>query len=538
LNRLSPILLPLLGGILLSVAWPTLSFTPLLFVAWIPLLWMETRVANRWQFSAGVYLHMLVWNGLTTWWIWYASVPGAVSAILANSLLMCLPWWGYRYVKHKRGQAAGLIALLTGWMSFEYIHLQDWGLSWPWLTLGNGLATQPGWIQWYEYTGTSGGTLWILLVNMLLFLQWQTYQRDSTQKRFPYRWIALAILFLPIGVSKWISHRSDNRAEIISAVEVAVLQPNVDPYEKVSSYASFDIQLQNLIRQSEAGISDQTKLLIWPETALYRLGGIGERELRERGRAFDSLWAFLRRHPQLTLFTGVESYGITTQKTPNSVAAPDWLYPPGQTGPLYVESYNGAALLDTAGASQFYHKSKLVPGVETLPGFLQFLAAWFEEFGGTSGGYTPQPDRTVLPTSVGFRLAPAICYESIYGEHLSQYVRKEANLLAIITNDGWWQNTPGHKQHALYAGLRAIETRCWVVRSANTGISGFIDPDGKWIDPQPYGTAACVTQKIPVGGGRTTFFVRYGDILSKAALMFCFGIWIWSWVYRRGKENS
>jgi apolipoprotein N-acyltransferase len=117
-------------------------------------------------------------------------------------------------------------------------------------------------------------------------------------------------------------------------------------------------------------------------------------------------------------------------------------------------------------------------------------------------------------------------------------VRKEANLLAIITNDGWWQNTPGYKQHALYAGLRAIETRCWVVRSANTGISGFIDPVGKWIEPQPYGTAACVTQKIPVGGGRTTFFVRYGDILSKAALMFCIGIWIWSWVYRRRKENS
>jgi len=538
LNRLPPILLSLIGGILLSAAWPTFSLTPLLFVAWIPLLWLETRVSSRWHYGGLVYLHMLVWNGLTTWWIWYASVPGTISAILANSLLMGLPWWGYRFVKKKRGQTAGLLALLTGWMSFEYIHLQDWGLSWPWLTLGNGLATQPGWIQWYEYTGTSGGTLWILVVNTLLFLHWQTNRSASSTTRSPYRWITLATIVLPIALSQWIDHRLSKQPESSRLAEVALLQPNVDPYEKVSSYASFDFQLQNLIRQSEACMTDQTQLLIWPETALYRLGGIGEKELREKIPAFDSLWSFLRRHPDLTLFTGVESYAVTLKKSPNSIPAPDWLRLAGQPGSQFIESYNGAALIDTGGADQFYHKSKLVPGVETLPGFLQFLSAWFEEFGGTSGGYTPQADRTPLLAKNGFRLAPAICYESIYGEHLSRYFKEGANLLVIITNDGWWRNTPGHKQHALYASLRAIETRQWVARSANTGISGFIDPSGKWIDPQPYDTAACVKQKIPIRSGGTTFFVSYGDILSKGALTFYMGIWILCLAFRRRKENS
>jgi apolipoprotein N-acyltransferase len=536
LNRILPFLFALLGGTLLSVAWPPLPYTPLLFIAWIPLLWVERTVRSNGLFFSLLLLHMLVWNGLTTWWIWYASVPGAVSAIVANSLLMCLPWLGYRFIKKKKGLGIGSLALVTGWMAFEYIHLQDWGLSWPWLTLGNGLASQTGWIQWYEYTGTSGGTLWILAVNILLFLQWHQYKNPETQKIFPYRWIALAVLAIPIGISQWIGNNLPDQSD--TELEVAVLQPNIDPYEKVSSYTSFDIQLQNLIRQSEENITENTSLLIWPETALYRSGGIGEKDLTERGQLYDSLWTFLRRYPKLTLFTGVESYGITSEKSPNSIPAPDWLQKPGEVKPLFVESYNGAAVLDSNGAGAFYHKSKLVPGVEALPGFLQFLSAWFEEFGGTAGGYTPQSERTVLSATNGFRLAPAICYESIYGEHLSRYFKEGANLLTIVTNDGWWQNTPGHKQHALYAALRAIENRRWVARSANTGISGFISPQGKWIDPQPYNTAACIRRSIPVQTTDYTFYARFGDILSKLALAFYVGLWAWSLVSRGRNQNA
>jgi apolipoprotein N-acyltransferase len=143
-----------------------------------------------------------------------------------------------------------------------------------------------------------------------------------------------------------------------------------------------------------------------------------------------------------------------------------------------------------------------------------------------------------LSTTNGFRLAPAICYESIYGEHLSRYFNEGANLLTIVTNDGWWQNTPGHKQHALYAALRAIENRRWVARSANTGISGFISPQGKWIDPQPYNTAACIRRSIPVQTTSSTFYARFGDLLSKLALAFYVGLWAWSLVSRGRNQNA
>ena len=169
----------------------------------------------------------------------------------------------------------------------------------------------------------------------------------------------------------------------------------------------------------------------------------------------------------------------------------------------------------------------LVPGVETLPWFLKFIDKWFEKFGGTTAGYAKQKERTVLNEKHGYRIAPAICYESIYGEYMSRYGRHGANLICIITNDGWWKKTPGHKQHMNYARLRAIETRTWVARSANTGISCFIDPYGNVIDPQPYDTKAAIKLNIPAGVNNKTFFVKHGDLLSK--IMVVLSVLLFGW---------
>ena len=160
----------------------------------------------------------------------------------------------------------------------------------------------------------------------------------------------------------------------------------------------------------------------------------------------------------------------------------------------------------------------LVPGVETLPRFLLFLGPVLEKLGGTTGGYARQLERTPVATTNGYVIAPAICYESIYGEYMSRYIANGANIIAIITNDGWWGNTPGHKHHLLYAKLRAIETRKWVVRSANTGISCFIDDAGNILQPQPWWTEAAIKMNVPANNEKT-FFVRFGDLISKLSLV-------------------
>ncbi|MBK5270133.1 MAG: apolipoprotein N-acyltransferase, partial [Bacteroidia bacterium] len=222
------------------------------------------------------------------------------------------------------------------------------------------------------------------------------------------------------------------------------------------------------------------------------------------------LWDFLDQHPKVSLFTGIESFREFLSATKYSQ----------QYNGHFYEDYNGSVLLDSSGAFGYYHKSMLVPGVETLPWFLKFIDKWFEKFGGTTAGYAKQEERTVLDTKQGYKIAPAICYESIYGEYMSKYVRNGANIICIITNDGWWGNTPGHKQHMNYARLRAIETRKWVVRSANTGISCFIDPYGFVINPQPWDKEAAIKLNVPINISKT-FFVRNGDLLSKVASIVC-----------------
>ena len=166
-----------------------------------------------------------------------------------------------------------------------------------------------------------------------------------------------------------------------------------------------------------------------------------------------------------------------------------------------------------------YHKSKLVPGVESLPSFLNFLGNWFEQFGGTTGGYARQEERTVLKDpSISYAIAPSVCYESIYGEFMTGFMRNGANVIGIITNDGWWGNTAGHKQHLAYASLRAIESRRWVVRSANTGISAVIDPYGRIVQSLPWDKEGALKAVIPIRE-QQTFYVRYGDVLSKLMIV-------------------
>lgn len=504
LKRFTNLSLAIGGGLLLWAAWPASPLTLLIFFAWLPLLWLESKVKSRKKFFGLTYVTMFIWNVSATWWIWNASAPGAVSAFLANSLLMCFPWLGYKIAKKRLGEVGGYISLIAFWMCFEFVHLQDWGLSWPWLTLGNVFAMDPEWVQWYEFTGTSGGTLWILLSNILIFHFFKEYQHHGRSKKYFVLMICwLLLLITPAWVYNTLIVRNENSPD--NGKNIVVVQPNIDPYEKISDAAgSFEGQLQKLIAISESKADDNTALIVWPETALYMGNGINEGNMKSN-MFLDPLWSFLKRHPRSSLFTGIESYRMLDTKTKFS----------REFSGQYFETYNGSVLLDSNGASSFYHKSMLVPGVETLPWFLRFIDKWFEKFGGTTAGYAKQTERTVLAEKNGYKIAPSICYESIYGEFMSRYVRNGANLICIVTNDGWWKKTPGHKQHMNYARLRAIETRTWIARSANTGISCFIDPYGKVIDPQPYNTASAIKLSIPANATKKTFFVRYGDILSR-----------------------
>ncbi|RYY55427.1 MAG: apolipoprotein N-acyltransferase [Chitinophagaceae bacterium] len=513
MKRFTDLFIALGGSILLWAAWPLSPLTFLLFVGWVPLLAVEDRVKSKRRFFALTYLHMFAWNILTTWWIWNASLPGALSAFVANSLFMSVPWLLFAITKRALGSWVGYGSLVLYWTAFEFLH-HNWELSWPWLTLGNGFATHPEWVQWYQYSGASGGTVWVLLVNILGYALLREYRRFG-RTRVYYITVASVLLVLatPILLSRMIMKKESGiaAADMNETIRnVVVVQPNIDPYnEKFNSDAQG--QVAKLISLSEEQIDRNTTLVLWPETAIPVL--VKEDELKNNPY-YTPIWSFLERHPDLNLVTGINSYRPygTDRKTASPTARFD------KNSGTYYDLFNTAVALDADSTVQVYHKAKLVPGVETLPSFLSFMGTWFEELGGISGTLGRDSERKVfMPWDNYYKVAPVICYESIYGDYITEYVRKGANILAILTNDGWWGDTPGYRQHMNYARLRAIETRKWVVRSANTGISCFIDPIGNVIDPQPWDKPAVIKMKVPADS-RQTYFVQHGDILSRTML--------------------
>lgn len=520
MKRLRLLSLALLSGMLLIAAWPVSPLTPLIFIAWAPLLGIADQDIKRNPFFGYTFLTVLLWNTGTTWWIWNSTDVGTIAAILTNTLLMCLPWWGYHIFKKKYGRRLGYTALVCFWMLFEYIHF-NWQLSWPWLTLGNAFALHPGWIQWYEYTGVAGGTLWVLIANILCFELFLSL-RNNRQRTIRLSVLLITLFTISLNAS-WLSQPAENKT--VAPGNVVIVQPNVDPYGKYAA-GNEAAQVAQLVQLSESAIDTATRLLLWPETAM----SAQEWQHRIKDNSFyQPVFALAARHPQLTILSGIDSYKSygTTPSTLTARQAPDG---------TYYDAMNAAVAIKDGEPLQFYDKSKLVPGVESLPDFLHFMAPVFEKFGGTTGGYGRSNESAAFQVKGNpYITAPIICYESVYGEYVGTYVQKGANLLTIMTNDGWWGNTPGHRQHLQYARLRAIETRRWVARSANTGISAVIDPSGNIHETQPWDRAAVIKYNIPTTD-TLTFYVRYGDYIYKTISLLALLLLAWHlliWVKRK-----
>lgn len=501
MKKIHKIGLATLSGLLLFLAWPDSYFTMLIFIAFVPLLFVADHSNSPKELFGFTFITMLVWNAATTWWLWNSTSVGALAAIAANSLLMCLPWWGYAVCKKQYNKTISFLALGLFWLSFEYVHL-NWELSWPWLTLGNVFASHPSYVQWYEYTGVGGGSLLVLLINILAFEFWGEPFKIASKKQ---ELLKLVIILFPFIITAIFNGTTLlNREKTSSKENIVIVQPNINPYEKFE-LSNASQQITKLISLSESAIDSNTQIVIWPETAM----SVAEwQENITQNIYYQPIFEFVKKHPTITLISGIETfknYG-TVKETPTAHT---------NSSGLYYDAFNAAIAIKSGEPIQLYNKSKLVPGVESLPSFLRFMSPVFEQFGGSTGGYGRSEESIVFKsTGNKYVLAPIICYESIYGEYINSYVAKGANVLAVITNDGWWGNTPGHKQHLAYARLRAIETRRWVVRSANTGISAVINNYGEIKEQKPWNTAAVIKYLIPVKN-ELTFYVKYGDYIFK-----------------------
>ncbi len=510
-NRKYLPLLSVAGAVLLWVGWPVLPLPLFLFFGFVP-LFLTDRIIEHASFTKPgrtffkyAYLQFVLWNAFTTYWVSYSTLPGGIAAVLCNALLMCLPAVAFFHTKRRFGPKIGYPAFIVYWLAFEYLHL-GWDLTWPWLTLGNGFASRPEWVQWYEFTGFMGGSVWLLAVNILFFTAlFRNENKDRKKLLAP-----VLLVLVPIAISYAMYFSYEDKGE---PAEVVVVQPNIDPYKEKfrdsENFIPLDMQLARLLELSEIKITPKTKLVVWPETAM---GSNFQEDQLHTYPEMSTLRQFVSRHPGMDLLTGINSYQTyTTAQTASARYRPDL---------GYYDIFNTGLYISNDGRMDLYHKSKLVPGVEKLPypAFFKFLGPLAINLGGMVGSHGTQETRTVFFHSQTRQpaAAPVICYESIYGGYVSEYVRNGASLICVITNDGWWSDSPGYKQHLQYATLRAIENRRYVARAANTGISGFINQRGDFLQLSEWWKQASLRETVKLNTD-LTLYSRTGELIGPAA---------------------
>lgn len=526
-------ILVLLFVTLMSVPYLVPHTGFLALIGFVPLLCLE-RIATLtgakrvwlWHYSA-----FLLWNAVTTFWVCNATVGGGIFACVANAFQMSLVFGLFRWSRKYLRGSLPYIFLAALWIAWEKYYLDVAQISWPWLLLGNAFARTVSLVQWYEWLGTLGGSLWVWASNLsvfslMVFLSDGSWFRFNAKARFASAAAALLILFAPAIVSMSMYYSPAHQEG--DTLKVVALQPNIDPYHKFQalSQSQQNVILLEQLKTALAGRKDTSALLaVAPETFTNDIV-IGD---YERSMTYRRFRDFLKNYHNVNLLFGASSYSYI-----ESAEAPSYTARKVSDG-LWVESHNSALMVDGTDEAQIYHKSKLVVAVEMTP-YPAFFCKIDDLLGGVMGRCIGQKEVSLLSCRTrdaegkvveDVPLGCAVCYESVYPEHCAEYVRKGAKALAIITNDAWWGNTPGYRQHLSYASLRAIETRRDIVRSANTGISAIIDSRGDIVSKTAWWEPAVLEGEVHLSE-KQTFFVAQGDIVGRLCafmavmlLLFC-----------------
>jgi len=491
-----------ISGLLFFLSWPTNFFllTPLIFIAFVPLFLIQRDVIIKKKNSRNIiffsYISFLIFNFLTTFWVEKASPAfgEGLFAVLCNAFFMSLVFYFFHILQKKIKFISPLFFLSFFWIGFEILHM-NWNLNWPWLTLGNVFSEHPNWVQWYSYTGVLGGSVWVLGVNYLIFKTYLNFPYKSSL-RLKENMYVLSSIFLPILVSFFIHLSFDYFG---GKANVLVAQSNIDPNSEKFSKNAYENE-KAIFYELTNEISDSINYIIFPETYLSTPFSIINNNLIDYNRnQISYITRLAEGYPDLNIIIGATIYHVIDG------------YKDYKERPYKL--YNSALQINSK-EIQYYHKSKLVPGAEQLPfeGFLKlFLKDNFLKLAGGAGNLSIQ-DSISLFSHKNNKIATLVCYESVFPNHVRKFIKKGAQAIFIITNDGWWGDSQGRKQHNSYARMRAIETRRYVVRSANTGISSVINPIGQFEHSLNQNTLGSFIHSIKLLSFKT-FYVKHGNIL-------------------------
>jgi apolipoprotein N-acyltransferase len=465
----------------------------------VPLLLALRNASPGAGFRQGFVFGLAHYLSLLHWIVHTIHTYGHLPVSLAVPLLFLLccylalfpaaaAWAACRFCRHPLGLAAGLPVL---WAALEYLRTVLLS-GFPWALLGYSQSGVLPVIQVADITGAYGVSYLVCLVNAALFLvllhrSGKTWQGGGVSRRQRNRAAAAAAAAVVLAVSYgvWRLHEVGAASAAAPTALTGVVQGNIpqdrkwDPAFQIASTKTY-IARSGSLREREPD------LVVWPETAtpFYLFDN-------------DVLTRMVRR--------GIRATGSHFVIGSPAVEAE------GRT-PAY---FNSAYVLDPEGQPVGrYDKAHLVPYGEYVPlrRFMPFVGKLVAQV----GDFTPGEPGRVLPSPKA-ALGPLICYEVIFPALSRAMVRNGAGLLVNLTNDAWFGRTGAPYQHFSAAIFRAVENRRSLVRAANTGISGFVDPTGRVLEASPIFVEATLIQAVPVLGGRTPY-TRFGDLFAMVCL--------------------
>ena len=490
----------IVSGVLLILSFPKYGFG---FVAWfalIPLLYALDRTTSiRQALMLGFITGVVGYVGIIYWIAYVVVNYGYLPIYLGIILMLLLACYlsvylaifagGITYFKNKI--PLYLIAPVL-WVCLEYCKSQMF-TGFPWENLGYSQYLNLYLIQFADILGVYGLSFLIILVNASLF--------EIFTKRSKIQYItAAAVSLVLVSVYIYGIFRVNSIDKLLQnpstpSMEVSLIQGNID--QSIKWNKNFQKETLNIYEDiSINNIPASGGLIVWPETAVpinFQDDSDLSRQIRNLAIKTKSDFIF-----------GSVSYLRRSH---------------------YVDFYNSAYLLSSGGEVKGrYDKVHLVPYGEYVPlrnafPFIKGLASGIGDFS-TGGGFSPL-------STADRKIGVLICYEGILPFAARMYKNESADILVNITNDAWFGSTSAPYQHLSMTIFRAVETRLYLVRAANTGISAIVDPRGQIV------AKTNIFQRDALKGNVKllkipTFYAKYGDLLVGASFMLCILCLLWS----------
>lgn len=473
----------ILSGLMLGFAFPPFPFpfTLLIFIGLVPYFFVLVKKEKLIDINRFTYLTAFVFNVLTIYWVggWGKETDpflmiGGTLLLFINPIFFLIPSTLFYLTKRFINKTAALFLFPFFWIAYEYSYMIT-DASFPWVTLGNGLAYFNKFIQISDVVGVLGLSLIVIFINLSVFKAFQLFQ-EKNKAAYYFLGVAILFFFLPLvyGAIKVSSYKGPDRK-----IKVGLIQPNIDPWDKWSGGDLWNIA-KGYLGQSQRAVSEGAELIVWPETALpvYLRNGSHQ-------DVIDSIYAFIKKN-DVYLLTGMPDFTYYRSK---EIAPKDAKY--SENFNYYYTTYNSVLLFSPYSFNvQRYGKMKLVPFGERVPfvDVLPFLGDFIKWNVGISGWnvgrdtlvFNLVSNHTSEYTKEDtIKVNSLVCFESVFPAFVAGFAQKGAELITVVTNDSWYGNSSGPYQHEAIGLLRAVENRRTVLRAANGGISTIIDPLGR-----------------------------------------------------------